>query len=213
MIDDHVCLAFAGASSLLLFSSLPRTERRRYELEPSRDGSWADHLHARFLCLSLGLTADGRIIIDKARVECQSHRLTVEDPVSVEYITRYIAAYKQVRLLWPPPYLAGVPAGLTFVLSNLYAAVHAIGWRAAVWHLVLAHWIRPERQRAAALPDRTLGHLLCLEGACAPRRSTPAQAAHWSKTTDADLCFLRRTRLVGRPRRFASSLKRTTGTT
>ena len=38
---------------------------------------------------------DFRIIMKKARTECLSHKLTVEDPVTLEYITRYVASMKQ----------------------------------------------------------------------------------------------------------------------
>ena len=47
-------------------------------------------------CYIVGLTADARILIDKARIECQSHKLTVEDPVTMEYIARFLASIMQV---------------------------------------------------------------------------------------------------------------------
>lgn len=60
-------------------------------ITPSKIGLVDTHV-----CLAFaGLNADARILIDKARLEAQSHRLTVEDPVSIEYITKYVAGVQQ----------------------------------------------------------------------------------------------------------------------
>lgn len=60
-------------------------------ITPSKIGLVDNHVCVAFA----GLNADARILVDKARLEAQSHRLTVEDPVSIEYISKYIAGVQQ----------------------------------------------------------------------------------------------------------------------
>ncbi|CCC70587.1 hypothetical protein NCAS_0F01030 [Naumovozyma castellii] len=60
-------------------------------ITPSKISKIDSHLVLSFS----GLNADSRILIEKARVEAQSHRLTLEDPVTVEYLTRYVAGVQQ----------------------------------------------------------------------------------------------------------------------
>lgn len=60
-------------------------------ITPSKICKIDNHIQLAFA----GLNADARILVDKARVEAQSHRLTLEDAVSVEYLTKYVAGIQQ----------------------------------------------------------------------------------------------------------------------
>uniref|UniRef100_A0A7S0Y9V0 Proteasome subunit alpha type n=1 Tax=Polytomella parva TaxID=51329 RepID=A0A7S0Y9V0_9CHLO len=53
MVDDHICLAFAG------------------------------------------LTADARVLVNRARVESQSYRLTLDEKISIDYLTKFVAGIQQ----------------------------------------------------------------------------------------------------------------------
>jgi len=50
-----------------------------------------DHIALAFA----GLTADARVLVNRARIQCQSHKLTVEDPITPEDITKWIAERQQ----------------------------------------------------------------------------------------------------------------------
>ena len=84
------------------------------------------------------MSADARVMINKARVECQSYRLRVEDAPTVEFIARHIGQMQQkytqrggVRPFGVSMLIAGVGAdGVPQLWSSDPSGVYS-AWKAA----------------------------------------------------------------------------------
>ncbi|KAI5630837.1 proteasome subunit domain-containing protein [Phthorimaea operculella] len=96
-------VVIASEKKPLPFLSVTRTEKKIAALD--------NHVAMGYA----GLRADARVLFNRAQVECRCYHLSVDEPVSVEYIARYIAQVKQLFT----QYNARRPFGLSCLIGGV----------------------------------------------------------------------------------------------
>lgn len=82
-VKGRDCVVLAVEKKSVAKLQDPRTIRKIMQVD--------DHIWLTFS----GLQADARILVDKARLECQSYRFNMEDAPSVAYIAKFVASEQQ----------------------------------------------------------------------------------------------------------------------
>ncbi|KAL7714814.1 Proteasome subunit alpha type [Entamoeba marina] len=77
------CIIFGVEKKSIAKLQDPRTVRKIQQID--------QHIHITFA----GLTADARVLINKARLEAQNYRMSMEDAPTIEYVTKAVANYQQ----------------------------------------------------------------------------------------------------------------------
>merc|ERR1719445_1522924 len=74
---------------------MPASGTTRGQLNEAHMAKRTIRFDENIAAISAGMAADARVLAQKAQVECQSYRLTMGEPCSVNYLARHISKIQQ----------------------------------------------------------------------------------------------------------------------